>query len=149
MLALEAVAFAPGLPRLNPVVSSPTRLHNAMERLHDSTTNSFGPLEHVYSLAEIDSITRKIQDDEWMALGSAVAESLLETILDVCSDALKRMGWVERMNMTNKVADDVSKTVKVSRCNVLRVVIERAPRQQQNTLFYCSRNHSIPSDSNP
>jgi len=85
-----------------------------MERLHDPSTNAFGPLEHLYSLAEIDEITHKIEDDEWTALGSAIAEAMLEMILDVGSGALKRMGWVERMSITNKVAEDVSKTVTKS-----------------------------------
>jgi hypothetical protein len=84
-----------------------------MERLHDPSTNAFGPLEHIYSLAEIDEITHKIADDEWTALGSAIAETMLEMILDVGSGALKRMGWVERMSITNKVAEDVSNTVTV------------------------------------
>lgn len=113
----QAKAFAPtSLSKgkqyeLNP---TNTKVYNAMERLHDPSTNAFGSLEHVYSLAEIDDITHKIEDDEWMAIGSAISESLLETILDVCSDALKRMGWVERMSITNRVAEDVSKTVEVS-----------------------------------
>lgn len=114
ILAFEAKAFAPSFPRSYSITVAPTKLFSAMERLHDPSTNSFGALEHVYSLAEIDRITHKIEDDEWMALGSVVAESLLETILDICSDALRRMGWVERMSITNKIAEDVSKTVEKS-----------------------------------
>ncbi|KAL3796761.1 hypothetical protein HJC23_010908 [Cyclotella cryptica] len=91
-----------------------TKMFSAMERLHDPSTNAFGPLENVYSLIEIDEITHKIEDDEWAALGSAIAETMLEMILDVGSGALKRMGWVERMSVTNKVAEDVSQTVTKS-----------------------------------
>ena len=93
-------------------------MHNAMERLHDPSTNAFGPVEHIYSLADIDTITHKIEDDEWTALGSSIAESLLETVLDVCSFALRRMSWVDRMDITNQVAVDVSKTVEVSSSSI-------------------------------
>eukprot|EP01083_Nonionella_stella_P070543 188791_1 len=55
----------------------------AMERLHDPSTNSYGRAEHIYSLRDIDAITRTIADDEWTALGSAIAEAMYETILDV------------------------------------------------------------------
>jgi hypothetical protein len=114
LLAVPVMSFAPSSSHPKPVAPVHTKLYNAMERLHDPSTNAFGPLEHVYSIAEIDHITHKIEDDEWMALGSAVADKLLETVLDVCSKALRRLGWVERMSVTNKVADDVSKAVKKS-----------------------------------
>jgi hypothetical protein len=114
VLVARVTAFSPGLSDHKVHVTSSTRIYNAMERLHDPSTNAFGPLEHVYSMAEIDGITHKIEDDEWMALGSAIAESTLETILDVCSGVLKKMGWVEKMNVVNKVAQDISKTVEKS-----------------------------------
>ena len=114
VLVARVTAFSPGLSDHKVHVTSSTRIYNAMERLHDPSTNAFGPLEHIYSMAEIDGITHKIEDDEWMALGSAIAESMLETILDVCSGVLKKMGWVEKMNVINKVAQDISKTVEVS-----------------------------------
>lgn len=113
ILAVPVMSFAPSSSNPKRIAPVPTKLYSAMERLHDPSTNAYGPLEHVYSIAEIHHITHKIEDDEWMALGSAIAEKLLETVLDVCSSALKRMGWVERMSVTNKVADDVSKAVKV------------------------------------
>lgn len=114
VLSAHATAFSPGLNDHKVHVRPSTRVYNAMERLHDPSTNAFGALEHVYSIAEIDGITHKIEDDEWMALGSAIAESMLETILDICSGVLKKMGWVEKMNVVNKVAQDISKTVEVS-----------------------------------
>jgi uncharacterized protein with gpF-like domain len=100
------------LPQLK---SPPTTLFNAMERLHDSSTNAFGSLEHMYTLNDIDDITQKIADDEWTALGSAIAETMLETILDVCDEVIKKMGWVERMSVTNKIAEDIASTVEVRR----------------------------------
>jgi uncharacterized protein with gpF-like domain len=100
------------LPQLK---SPPTTLFNAMERLHDSSTNAFESLEHMYTLNDIDDITQKIADDEWTALGSAIAETMLETILDVCDEVIKKMGWVERMSVTNKIAEDIASTVEVRR----------------------------------
>ena len=82
-----------------------------MERLHDPSTNAF-QVEHVYSLRDIDRITQKIADDEWSALGSVIAETMLETILDVGDDALKQRGWVERMSLTNRIAEEVSSVVE-------------------------------------
>ena len=58
-----------------------------------------------------------------MALGSAIADSLIGTILDICSDALKKMGWVERASVTAKVAEDVSKSIKVSYCTIMMIDI--------------------------
>lgn len=84
----------------------------AMERLHDPSTNSYGRAEHIYSLRDIDAITRTIGDDEWTALGSAIAEAMYETILDVGDDALGQRGWVERMSVTNRIAEEVSKSVE-------------------------------------
>lgn len=86
-----------------------------MERLHDPSTNAYGRVEHVYSLNEIGIITKKISDDEWTALGSVIAETMLETILDVGDDALNRRGWVERTTVTNRIAEEVSSAVEV-RC---------------------------------
>ena len=80
------------------------KLFSAMERLHDPSTNAYGRVEHVYSLSEIDRITQKITDDEWTALGSVIAETMLETILEVGDDVLTQRGWVERMSVTNKVS---------------------------------------------
>ena len=116
--AWQAMSFSPCLPHQKLHLPHSTKMHNAMERLHDPSTNAFGPVEHIYSLADIDTITHKIEDDEWTALGSSIAESLLETVLDVCSFALRRMSWVDRMDITNQVAVDVSKTVEVSSSSI-------------------------------
>jgi hypothetical protein len=86
-----------------------------MERLHDTSTNGFGPIEHVYSLKDIDYVTRKIAEDEWMALGTAIAEAMYEMILDVGDEALHEMGFVERMSVTDKIAEDVTSAVEVSK----------------------------------
>ena len=98
-----------------PTQPSTTALFSAMERLHDKSTNAFGRIEHVYSLNDIDDITRKIAEDEWMAgLGTAIAEAMYEMILDVSDEAMHEMGFVERMSVTNKIADDVTSAVEVS-----------------------------------
>lgn len=89
-----------------------------MERLHDTSTNAFGPIEHVYSLNDIDYVTRKIAEDEWMALGTAIAEAMYEMILDVGDEALHKMGFVERMSVTDKIAEDVTCTVEVSEFDI-------------------------------
>jgi len=115
LLLVSAVSsFSPSYvqPRNNNVVrSTTTNLASAMERLHDPSTNAF-QVEHVYSLRDIDRITQKITDDEWSALGSVIAETMLETILDVGDDALKQRGWVERMSLTNRIAEEVSRVVE-------------------------------------
>jgi len=87
---------------------------NAMERLHQdpSTVNTYGPIEHVYSLQDIDTITQHITDDEWTALGSVIAETMLEMILDVGEDGLMERGWVERTVLANRIAEDVSSVVE-------------------------------------
>ncbi len=85
------------LPQLT--IKQPTALLSAMERLHDTSTNAFGPIEHIYSLNDIDYVTRKIAEDEWMALGTAIAEAMYEMILDVGDEALHEMGFVERMSV--------------------------------------------------
>jgi hypothetical protein len=91
-----------------------SRLYHAMERLHNPSSNGiFGTVEHIFSLHEIDTITHKIADDEWMALGSVMAESMLETILDVGDDALNQRGWVERMSVTNRIAEEIASAVEV------------------------------------
>ena len=84
-----------------------------MERLHDPSTNAFGSVEHVYTLRDIDRVTKMISDDEWNALGSTVAESMYESILEVGDDALKQRGWVDRMSLTNRIAEEVSSAVEV------------------------------------
>ena len=58
-----------------------TKISGAMERLHDPSTNAYGPVEHVYSLHDIDVITQTIYDDEWTCLGSVIAETRFKTIL--------------------------------------------------------------------
>lgn len=83
-----------------------------MERLHDPSANAYGKIEHVYSLRDMDIITRKVADDEWTGLGSVIAESIYETILDVGDDALGQRGWVERMSLTERIAEEVSSTVE-------------------------------------
>jgi len=85
-----------------------------MERLHDPATVSYGPAEHVYSLHDIDVITQKITDDEWTGLGTVIAETMFETILDVGDDGLRQRGWVERMSLTNRIAEEVSSAVETS-----------------------------------
>ena len=88
-------------------------MFSAMERLHDTSTNPYGSVEHIFSLHEIDVITRKIADDEWMGLGSVISETMFETILDVGENALKERGWVDRMSLTDRIAEDVSSVVEV------------------------------------
>jgi hypothetical protein len=136
----QAVAFSPCALHRAAKVSVPTKIFSAMERLHNPSTNAFGPLEHIYSLAEIDDITHKIQDDEWMALGSAIAESMLEMILDVGSGPLKRMGWVEKMSITNRIAENVSKTVKVSNFSVKHYLCYE---HVSSDLLYCISEISL------
>lgn len=117
LLATSAnVAFSFSPPRHRPgaVLSSnrmPTVI-GAMERLHDPSANAYGPVEHVYSLRDIDVITQQISDDEWTALGSAIAETMFETILDVGDKALMQRGWVEKTSLTNRIAEEVSSAVE-------------------------------------
>lgn len=122
LLSLLIVPVASFLSTVNTIQSRPlptqpstSALFSAMERLHDKSTNAFGRIEHVYSLNDIDNITRKIAEDEWMAgLGTAIAEAMYEMILDVSNEAMHEMGFVERMSVTNKIADDVTSAVEVS-----------------------------------
>ena len=110
--------IVPSTSFVSPVTSrskQSTSLFSAMERLHDTSTNGFGPIEHVYSLKDIDYVTRKIAEDEWMALGTAIAEAMYEMILDVGDEALHEMGFVERMSVTDKIAEDVTSAVEVSK----------------------------------
>lgn len=105
---------APARPQTSPSPAI-TTLGAAMERLHDpSTSHSGSSAEHVYSLKEIDAITRKIVDDEWTALGSAIAETMYEMILDLGDDALQQRGWADRMGLTDKIAEEVSSGVEKS-----------------------------------
>lgn len=83
-----------------------------MERLHDPSANAYGSIEHVYSIRDMDVITRKIADDEWTGLGSVIAESMYETMLDVGANALGHLGWVQRMSLTERIAEEVSSTVE-------------------------------------
>ena len=85
-----------------------------MEHLHDASPNRFGPVEHVYSLKDIDLITRKLADDEWAALGTQIAEAIYEMILNLSEEALHEMSFSERAVMTNKVAENVASDVEVS-----------------------------------
>mmetsp|Transcript_30099 Transcript_30099/g.55302 ORF Transcript_30099/g.55302 Transcript_30099/m.55302 type:complete len:322 (+) Transcript_30099:145-1110(+) len=98
---------------LHTMTTTRTKL-NAMERLHrdPSTLNTYGLIEHVYSLQDIDTITQHITDDEWTALGSVIAETMLEMILDVGEDGLMERGWVERTVLANRIAEDVSSVVE-------------------------------------
>lgn len=98
---------------LHTATTTTTKL-NAMERLHrdPSTLNTYGSIEHVYSLQDIDTITQHITDDEWTALGSVIAETMLEMILDVGEDGLMERGWVERTVLANRIAEDVSSVVE-------------------------------------
>ena len=89
-----------------------------MERLHDPSTNAYGSVEHIYSLHDIETITQKIADDEWTALGSVIAETMYETILDVGDGALRQRGWVERMSLSNRIAEEVSSAVEVG-CSII------------------------------
>jgi hypothetical protein len=82
-------------------------LLSAMERLHDPSTNAYGRMEHVYPPREVGEITEKISDDEWTALGSVIAKTMLKTTLDVGDGALRRRGWVKRMTVTNRIAEEV------------------------------------------
>lgn len=93
---------------------NPTAVFSAMEHLHDSSANRFGPVEHVYSLKDIDLVTRKIADDEWSALATQIAEDIYEMILDVSEEALHEMSFSERAVMTNEVAENVASGVEVS-----------------------------------
>ena len=94
-----------------------TTILHAMERLHDPSANPYrnpSNIEHVYTTKDIDVVTRLVRDDEWTALGSVIAETMFETILDVGDEALKRRGWVDRMALTDRIAEDVSSSVEVS-----------------------------------
>jgi hypothetical protein len=84
-----------------------------MERLHDPSTNAYGNIERVYSPREIGIVTEKIRDDEWSALGSVIAENMLETVLDVGGGGLNRRGWVERTSITNAIAEGIASAVEV------------------------------------
>jgi hypothetical protein len=53
-----------------------------MERLHDPSMNAYGRFLHVYSPCELGKITKKISDDEWTALRSVIAKTMLERILN-------------------------------------------------------------------
>ncbi len=86
---------------------------NAMERLHDPSANAYGPLEHVYCLDDINEITQKIADDEWIALGSAIAEAMLETLFEIGANALKAMGKVDRAKSEERMAKGISIAVEV------------------------------------
>jgi hypothetical protein len=108
-----------------------TGLSSAMERLHDPSTNAYGRVEHVYSNREIGTIAQKIHDDEWTALGSVIAETILETILDVGDDALSRRGWVERTTVTNRIAEEVSSAVEVRLSSVSSFFFSPYPPQKQ------------------
>jgi len=81
-----------------------------MECLHRPTTKY--PVEHVYSLQEIDQITQKIAADEWAALGSVIAEQMLEMILDIGNEALNQRPGVDRMMITDKIAEEISNEVE-------------------------------------
>ena len=81
-----------------------------MECLHHSTTKY--PVEHVYSLQEIDQITQKIAADEWAALGSIIAEQMLEMILDIGNEALSQRTGVDRMMITDNIAEEISNDVE-------------------------------------
>ena len=116
MMIVPSTSFMSTASHRQPLSSKKptTLLFSAMERLHDTSTNAFGPIEHVYSLSDIDYISRKIAEDEWMALGTAIAEAMYEMILDVGDEALHEMGFVERMSVTDKIAEDVTSAVEVS-----------------------------------
>ena len=47
----------------------------ASERLHAPQDGAAGPAEHVYSLSDIDRVTRTVADDEWAALVSLTPRS--------------------------------------------------------------------------
>lgn len=89
-----------------------TGLFSAMERLHDPSANPYGSVEHVYSIRDIEVVTQKIADDEWTGLGSVIAETMFETILDVGDDALGEMSWVDSMSLTDRIAEEVSSSVE-------------------------------------
>lgn len=95
-------------PQLSP--ASRTVL-NAIERLHDGPTNCYGPLEHVYSLKDINTVTLKVSDDEWTALGIVVAESVLETVVDFSGVFLEQMQGADRDNFTRSLSYKISETV--------------------------------------
>eukprot|EP01083_Nonionella_stella_P246562 855851_1 len=84
--------------------SASTKVFSAMECLHHPATAY--PIEHVYSLQEIAQITNKIANDEWTALGSVIAEQMLEMILDIGNEALAQRPGVDRMRITDKIAEE-------------------------------------------
>ena len=88
-----------------------TALPSAMERLQDPSTNAYGCVEQVYSPRKVGKITEKLSDNEWTAIGSVIAETMLKTTLDVGDGALRRRGWVERTTVTNRIAEEVSSAV--------------------------------------
>jgi len=81
-----------------------------MECLHHPSKQY--PVEHVYSLQEIDQITQKIAADEWAALGSVIAEQMLEMILDIGKEALNQRPGVDKMMITDKIAEEISNDVE-------------------------------------
>lgn len=132
-----ASSFSPASHPARPAARATpaARLLGAMERLHDPAAR--GPAaERVYSLRDIDRITREIAEDEWTALGSAIAESMYETILDVGDGALRRRGWVDRMSLTNGIAEDVASAVEAS----LRKI------RSQPTNAFEQGPHSLPEE---
>ena len=52
------------------LISRPSTGLRAIERLHAPQDGAAGPAEHVYSLSDIDRVTRTVADDEWAALVS-------------------------------------------------------------------------------
>ena len=112
----EVSSFAPQSHRsrlAHPTIPPAYTQLAAMERLHDTSTNSYS-IEHVYTHRDIDFITRRIARDEWTALGSVIAETMHETILDVGNDALKQRSWTDRITLTDRIAEEVSSAVEVS-----------------------------------
>jgi len=88
----------------------------AIERLHAPRDGAAGAAGRVYSLADIDRVTRTVADDEWAGLGSVIADCMLETVLDIGDAVLQKMSFVDEITLTNRIAAEVSNAVEVRRC---------------------------------
>lgn len=90
----------------------------AIERLHAPRDGAAGAAGRVYSLADIDRVTRTVADDEWAGLGSVIADCMLETVLDIGDAVLQKMSFVDEITLTNRIAAEVSNAVEKTLQNI-------------------------------
>ena len=126
-----------------------TVLPSDMERLHDPSSNAYGRMEHVYSSHKVGVITPKISDNKWMAIGSVIAETMLETILDARDDALKKREWVKRTTVMNRIAKEVSSAVEVSCRLLLPPLLLFAPSKKTNLRPRSRKDAILPFSPHP